>query len=75
MHVVIKGTKTVEEYVQVKVVMEMLTEKLFSMHKQACENWENGKPVKAWMDGDENFCILYENGKQWSYNKKGEWHR
>lgn len=73
MHTVIKGTKTVQEYKQVKVLMEMLTEKCFSKHKQASENWENGEPVKTWWDSDGNLCIEYESGNWWHYNNEGEW--
>ena len=72
-HTVIKGTKTIAEFKELKEKMEHLTEVYFNNHKSAWENWENGEPVKAWWDSDGNLCIEYENGKWWHYNEKGEW--
>lgn len=73
LNTVIKGTKTIAEYKQVKETMETLTAEFYARHKSAWENWENGEPVKAWFDSDNNLCIEYENGKWWHYNEKGEW--
>ena len=72
-HTVIKGTKTIAEFKELREKMEQLTEVYFNNHKQAFENWENGEPVKAWWDSNSNLCIEYENGKWWHYNEKGEW--
>lgn len=72
-HTVIKGTKTIAEFKELREKMENLTEVYFNHHKSAWENWENGEPVKAWWDNNNNLCIEYENGKWWHYNEKGEW--
>ena len=72
-HTVIKGTKTIAEFKELREKMENLTEVYFNDHKSAWENWENGEPVKAWWDNNNNLCIEYENGKWWHYNEKGEW--
>ena len=72
-HTVIKGTKTIAEFKELRKKMEHLTEVYFNNHKSAWENWENGEPVKAWWDSDGNLCIEYESGKYWHYNEKGEW--
>ena len=72
-HTVIKGTKTIAEFKELREKMEHLTEVYFNNHKSAWENWENGDPVKAWWDNNNNLCIEYENGKWWHYNEKGEW--
>lgn len=45
----------------------------YNNHKAACEDWNNGNPVKSWKDSDGVCCIEYENGKWWHYNEKGEW--
>lgn len=72
-HTVIKGTKTIAEFKEMKEKMEHLTEVYFNQHKAKCEKWENGEPVKSWWDSDGNLCIEYENEKWWKYNEKGEW--
>ena len=72
-HTVIKETKTIAEFKELREKMENLTEVYFNDHKSAWENWENGEPVKAWWDNNNNLCIEYENGKWWHYNEKGEW--
>ena len=72
-HTVIKGTKTIVEFKELREKMEHLTEVYFNNHKSAWENWENGEPVKVWWDSNNNLCIEYENGKWWHYNEKGEW--
>ena len=72
-HTVIKETKTITEFKELREKMEHLTEVYFNNHKSAWENWENGEPVKVWWDSNSNLCIEYENGKWWHYNEKGEW--
>ena len=72
-HTVIKGTKTIAEFKELREKMEHLTEVYFNNHKSAWEIWENGEPVKVWWDSNNNLCIEYENGKWWHYNEKGEW--
>lgn len=73
LHTVIKGTKTITEFKEVKERMESLTEKYYKAHKSACGDWKNGEPTKVWWDMDGNLCIEYENGKWWHYNKQVEW--
>ncbi len=74
LNTVIKGTKTIAEYKELKEKMEHLTEKYYNNHKSVCENWENGEPTKVWWDKDGVLCIEYENGKWWHYNDRGEWY-
>ena len=73
MQTVIQDTKTIAEFKAVKETMEKLIAECYQNHKSSWENWENGKPVKAWWDNDGNLCVEYENGKWWHYNEKGEW--
>ena len=73
MNTVIKGTKTINEYKQVKATMEQLATEFSEKHKQAFENWTEGEISKVWFDGNNNLCIEYESGKWWHYNDKGEW--
>ena len=73
MNTVIKGTKTISEFKQVREDMENLARENYSRHKEACEDWKEGEPVKVWFDFDGNFCIEYESGNWWHYNEKGEW--
>ena len=73
MQTVIQDTKTIAEFKAVKEKMEKLMTECYQNHKSSWENWENGKPVKAWWDNDGNLCVEYENGKWWHYNEKGEW--
>lgn len=73
LHTVIKGTKTIAEFKEVKERMESLTEKYYKAHKSACGDWKNGEPTKVWWDMDGKLCIEYENGKWWHYNEQVEW--
>lgn len=73
LNTVIKGTKTIAEFKEVKERMESLTEKYYKAHKSACGDWTNGEPTKVWWDMDGNLCIEYENGKWWHYNEQVEW--
>lgn len=44
-------------------------------HKESCEMWPHGEPVKHWFDNGI-LCILYESGKWWHYkmsNGQVEW--
>ena len=40
LNTVIKGTKTIAEYKELKEKMEHLTEKYYNNHKSVCENWD-----------------------------------
>ena len=48
MDVVIKGTKTIEEFKQVKASMEERAERYSRRHIASCEHWQDGYPVKCW---------------------------
>lgn len=73
MNTVIKGTKTIEEYKQLKKMMEEKAIEHFNRHKQAFENWIDGDIKKIWFDNDMNICIEYDSGKWWHYKDNGEW--
>lgn len=64
MQTVIQDTKTIAEFKAVKETMEKLMAECYQNHKSSWENWENGKPVKAWWDKikeTEFFQSLYIN--------------
>lgn len=48
MDVVIKGTKTIEEFKRVKASMEERAERYSRRHIASCEHWQDGYPVKCW---------------------------
>lgn len=44
------------------------------IHQNSCEQWNEGLPVKTWIDGkdrgmDSIVCIAYESGRWWHYKK------
>ena len=47
MDVVIKGTKTIEEFKRVKASMEERAERYSRRHIASCEHWQDGKPLVA----------------------------
>lgn len=76
MKIVIKNTKTVEEFKNLHAKIEKLAVEYSQKHMAVCEKWENGGPVKAWQDADNNICIEYSNGQWWHYrmnNNQLEW--
>ena len=73
MDTVIKGTKTVEEFKQVRETLERLASEMSELHMQAFESWSHGELKKAWFDSYGNLCIEYADGKWWHYNERGEW--
>lgn len=73
MHTVIKGTKSIAEYKELRAYMEKRAIECFQMHKQALEIWKEGEIEKVWIDSQKNLCIEYESGNWWHYNDKGEW--
>lgn len=73
MHTVIKGTKTIEEYKELKAYMEQRARECHESHKNAAGCWNEGGISKVWIDKDGILCIEYESGKWWHYNEKGEW--
>lgn len=73
MHTVIKGTKTVEEFKQLKAYLEQRATEHFEEHKKAFENWRFGEIDKVWIDKDGFVCIQYDSGDWWHYKENGEW--
>ena len=73
MHIVIKGTKTIEEFKKMQKVMEQKATECCNSHKEAVEDWKEGEISKVWIDGNGNLCIEYESGNWWHYNEAGEW--
>mgnify|MGYP004732800117 CR=1 FL=1 len=53
------------------IVMEItgLIRRFINTHKSACEDWQEGEPVKAWKDEDGFVCVKYESGNWWHYNE------
>lgn len=79
MHIEIKGKSTIEEFKEEEKKMSELAKKYFEIHKNSCENWNHGNPVKVWWEKDwrthdleKVLCIEYEDGKYWHYNESGE---
>lgn len=73
MHTVIKGTKTVEEFKQLKAFLEKRAKELYTEHKNHWDTWRFGDIEKIWIDKDGFICIQYESGDWWHYNDAGEW--
>lgn len=71
MHTVIKGTKTVAEYKDVKKRMEQLATQAFENHKKSVIEWKEGEIEKVWFNSDSNLCIEYQSGNWWQYNEQG----
>lgn len=74
MNTVIKGTKTIAEFKELKSRMEQEAMKHFEQHKAACETWSHGDISKVWFDAAGNLCIEYEDGNYWHYNERSEWY-
>jgi len=73
MHIVVKDTKTIDEYKAARSKMEELANRYYTVHKSAAGTWDDGQPVKVWHDPDGNICIEYESGKWWHYSNNGRW--
>lgn len=73
MHIVIKGTKTIEEFKQRKAEMEEKALRYSEAHRRAFEVWREGNIEKVWLDADGTLCIQYESGSWWHYSDAGEW--
>lgn len=77
MNIVIKNTKTVDEYKQKHDEMQEKALFCYQEHKRAFEKWQEGEPIKVWTDSADNLCIEYASGNWWHYkvqdNKKLEW--
>lgn len=72
MHIVIKNTKSIEEYKQMKTFLEEKAQECFESHKQAVEDWQEGEIEKVWIDGEGNICIEYTSGNWWHYRNAGK---
>lgn len=73
MHTVIKGTKTVDEFKELKEYLEQRAKEHYKSHKKAFETWRFGEIDKVWIDKDGFICIQYESGDWWHYNENEEW--
>ena len=65
--VVVKGTKTIEEFKRVKASMEERARRYSKRHIASCENWQDGYPVKCWRGERGSLWIEYESGHTWQY--------
>ena len=46
--VVVKGTKTIEEFKRMRENMLKRAERYSKRHIASCEHWQEGLPVKCW---------------------------
>lgn len=69
MECVIKGTKTIQEYKDVLASMEERAQRYSKQHMVACENWQEGLPVKCWRGAFDSLWIEYESGNCWQYRE------
>lgn len=67
MQTVIKRTKTIGEFKEKQQKLTDLAELAYQRHRKAYEAWNEGEPVKAWFDSDENVCVEYSSGNWWHY--------
>lgn len=71
MQIVIKGTKTIDEYKKVYASMQERANRYSQQHIASCDHWQNGLPVKCWRDNN-SFDVLwieYESGNAWQYKE------
>lgn len=52
MQIVIKHTKTIDEYKKLRDKLEKLSEKCSKNHIDHVSNWAHGKPKKVWLSTD-----------------------
>lgn len=77
MDCIIKGTKTVQEFKDVRASMKERAERYSKKHMSACENWQEGLPVRCWRGSLGVLWIEYESGKCWQYRETSlglEWY-
>lgn len=67
--VVVKGTKTIEEFKRVREDMQKRAERYSRKHIASCENWQEGYPVKCWRGAFGVLWIEYESGHCWQYRE------
>lgn len=73
-HIVVKNTKTIAEYNELKRFMKQKAQEYYEAHKKAyAVEWKEGSISKVWIDEQKNLCIEYESGNWWHYNEQGEW--
>lgn len=75
--VVVKGTKTIEEFKKVQAEMRTRAERYSTKHINSCENWQEGLPVKCWRGAFGALWIEYESGHCWQYKETAsglEWY-
>lgn len=66
---IISGTKTIDEFKRVRASMEERAERYSKQHISACENWQEGLPVKCWRGQYGVLWIEYESGNCWQYRE------
>lgn len=67
MRTVIKGTKSIKEYKEVRDRMEYGAVKAYEAHQNACETWTHGDIDRVWYDHDNILCVQYNDGNWWHY--------
>lgn len=76
MHLVVKGTKTIEEFKEKKSKLEVMAKRYSAEHIDKAISWGHGEPVKAWyaessrndgsLDANE-IWIEYRDGESFRY--------
>lgn len=66
MHVVVKGTKSIDEYMLLRQDIEHRATQYANQH-MGVGQWTEGDPVKAWKDDKDDICIEYTSGKIYHY--------
>ena len=70
MNTVIKGAKTITEYIEKQQRLADLTELAYQKHRKSCD-WKKGEPVKAWYGNNDTnsdtISVQYANGDLWHY--------
>lgn len=67
MDVVIRDTKTIEEFKTRRADMEQRAMRYYETHRAACEDWRDGEPSRVMFSWDGSFIIEYESGRWWHY--------
>ena len=42
------------------------------LHRQAFEDWQDGKAIRIRKDEDGGLCITYESGRHWHYRREAD---
>ena len=67
MDVVIRDTKTIEEFKTRRTDMEQRATRYYETHRAACEDWRDGSPSRGMFSWDGSFIIEDESGQWWHY--------